>query len=487
MATITSASSGNFSDTATWVGGVVPGAGDDAVAATGHVVVIDFDVTVLSFQQTGTGKFTLGDGRNVTGDVIANAGTFTSGGTVDVICGVGESATINGNVTGVSSTAVNVAGVVVSGVGSLTLNGDVTGSAGNASSEANGHAGVFTDVACTITINGNVSGGSGAHKRGLQAGALSGAVSLTVIGDLSSGSGVQTYGVFNTGASATVTVTATTVQGGSGTNTQGINNTGASATVTVTATTVQGGAANGAHGINNIGASATVTVTATTVQGGGINISHGINNTGASATVTTIGTTQGGGGSFAYGINNTGASATVTTIGTTQGGGGTIAHGINNTGGSSTTTVIGEAIAGASLQHGILSTATANGVIFTGDITDSPTGTVAISTRLFRITDTSPSGVTTYANTAGFPSGTPVSRVSADLVIGMAQEVDVRLNTVYGFNSELTGQLAVPPPQSVAAGVPTDNTVGTGGIDQANLVAVIGAQIAAASSTPSVP
>jgi hypothetical protein len=140
MATITSAASGNFSDTATWVGGVVPGAGDDAVAATGHVIVIDVDVTVDKVTQTGTGKFTLGDGRTLTANVEANAGTFTSGGTVDVICGAGESATINGNVTGVSSTAVNVAGVVVSGVGSLTLNGNVTGSAGNASSEANGHA-----------------------------------------------------------------------------------------------------------------------------------------------------------------------------------------------------------------------------------------------------------------------------------------------------------------------------------------------------------
>jgi hypothetical protein len=173
-------------------------------------------------------------------------------------------------------------------------------------------------------------------------------------------------------------------------------------------------------------------------------------------------------------------SATIIATATIQGGGGGTAHGINNTGASSTTTVIGEAIAGASLQHGILSTATANGVIFTGDITDSPTGTVAISTRLFRISDTSPSGVTTYANTAGFPAGTPVSRVSPDNVTGMAQEVDVRLNTVYGFNSELTGQLAVPPPQSVAAGVPTDNTVGTAAVKLSDIATVTGAQIAAA-------
>ena len=48
MATITSAGTGNFTAGATWVGGVAPGSGDIAVAATGHSVTIDADVTVTS-------------------------------------------------------------------------------------------------------------------------------------------------------------------------------------------------------------------------------------------------------------------------------------------------------------------------------------------------------------------------------------------------------------------------------------------------------
>jgi len=47
-AAITSAQSGNWSATTTWTGGVKPGAGDTAVIATGHTVVVDENTTVGS-------------------------------------------------------------------------------------------------------------------------------------------------------------------------------------------------------------------------------------------------------------------------------------------------------------------------------------------------------------------------------------------------------------------------------------------------------
>jgi hypothetical protein len=401
MATITSAQSGDFSDTTTWVGGVVPTVGDDAVAATGHTVVIDVDTTVDKVTQAGTGKFTLGNGRTLTANVEANAGTFTSGGTVEVVATT--TAVITGNVTGVSSTAVNVAGVVVTGSGTLTITGDVTGSAGNASSDANGHAGVYANVVCNVVVNGDVTAGSGSFKRGVQFGASSGA--------------------------AVLTVTATTITGGTGASAIGIWHQGASGTVTATATTITGGAGGNTFGIYHTGATGIVTATATTITGGAGGSAYGILHTGATGLVTAVGNT------FAVGQNS----------------------------------------------HGILSSASnaGSGVVLTGDMTDSSLGATAINTRIFRLAATT-SGITTYANNIGYPTGGFVTRVSPDNVTGMPAETDVRDALTYGFNSELTGSLAVPPAASVGIGVPVDNTVGTAALAPADIAALVGAQIAAA-------
>jgi hypothetical protein len=42
---------------------------------------------------------------------------------------------------------------------------------------------------------------------------------------------------------------------------------------------------------------------------------------------------------------------------------------------------------------------------------------------------------------------------------GHPSETDVRNETIFGPNNELTGTLAVPSPSNVASGVPTDDTV----------------------------
>jgi hypothetical protein len=59
---------------------------------------------------------------------------------------------------------------------------------------------------------------------------------------------------------------------------------------------------------------------------------------------------------------------------------------------------------------------------------------------------------------------------------------DVRAGVIYGISDQLEGTLAVPPPASVAAGVPTDDTVGTAALGLADVLAGTGAQIAAATS-----
>jgi hypothetical protein len=467
MATITSAQTGNFSDTATWVGGVVPTVGDIAVAATGHVIAIDVDVTVTKVTQAGTGKFTLGNGRTLTAEVEANAGTFTSGGTVEVTATSGNTAYIIGNVTGVSSTAVNVCGVNVTGTGTLELTGNVTASAGSAGTEANGHASLYTNVTCTINITGNVTGGTGQDKRGVQVGASSNAI-VTIIGSVFGSplnTGTRGYGLFLQGTSCSATI-AGDVTGGGASNANGILLSGASANVTI-AGNVTGGTTSNAQGAGSTGAFATITVTGGVIGGSG-SAAHGANATGATATVTITGTATGGSGASVYGAHATGTSATITITGDVTGGAGTSAHGAYATGATSLITVTGSATSSSTSSNAIRSDATSSGygVLFSGDLTDTQSGVVACFARFFRIIDTSPSGVTQYANNASFPTGGTVSRVSADNVTGMPAEANVRDGLTFGYNDELEGTLAMPNSGSVALGVPVDNTTGTAVLTQ---------------------
>ena len=74
-AAITSAQSGNWSATATWVGGVKPGDGDTAVIATGHTVTVDENTTVGATTGTVAG-------------VTINGTNSTTYGTLQVADGV---------------------------------------------------------------------------------------------------------------------------------------------------------------------------------------------------------------------------------------------------------------------------------------------------------------------------------------------------------------------------------------------------------------
>jgi hypothetical protein len=419
MATITSAASGNFSDTATWVGGVVPTVGDTAVAATGHVVAIDVDVTVDAVDQAGTGKFTLGNGRTLTAEVIARAGTFTSGGTVEVTATAGNTATIVGDVTS-SGLVTNGRGITVTGSGTLELYGTVFSSNLTAAS-----AMVSTATSCTINIFGALDG------RGF--------VGRTQCVDIS-------------GSSVSVNVVGNVYPASNPGNGEAIRSSASPATITI---------------VGDIESSAN---------------SLSVSTTGAQTTVTVIGDVAGGGGSAVHGIRTTGVSDAVTVTGAVTAGSGANANGILCTGGSSLIDLVGSAESVGTSSHGIRSDATSAGfgVRFSGNLIDSPSGVVACYSRFFRIQDTSPSGITQYANDDNFPTGGLVSRVSPDLVTGMAAQSDVRAGLAYGFNDELTGALAVPPAEAVSFGVPVDNTTGTAALNLGDVAAVTGAQIAAA-------
>jgi hypothetical protein len=432
MATITSAQTGDFSDTATWVGGVVPTVGDIAVAANGHVVAIDTDVTLTRVTQLGTGKFTLGGGRTLTAEVQAVSGSFTSGGTVEVTATSGSTAYIIGNVTGLSSTAVNICGVNVTGTGTLQLTGNVTGSPGSVT-EANGHAGVYINSSATVEITGQLDGGTGGAKRALQVGTSGVNATVIINGNVLGGTTSNCLGILIQASSCTFQITGN-VTGGIGQNAEAIQST------TSPVITITGNVTAGAR--------------------------HGVFITGVSPSVTVVGNATAGNATNNIAVYCSGASAIITITGNVIGAAGTNA--VYAAGATSFIDVVGNATAGGTSGHAIRSDATSAGfgVRFSGETTDTQSGVRAIYTRFFRVVSTAPSGVVRYANDASFPTGGTVSRVSPDNVTGMPATNNVRSGLTYGYNDELSGTLAMPNSGSVALGVPVDDTTGVAVLTQ---------------------
>jgi hypothetical protein len=393
MATITSAASGDFSDTATWVGGVVPTVGDVAVAATGHVIVIDVDVTVDEVDQAGTGKFTLGNGRTLTANITARAGTFTTGGTVEVIATSGNTATIVGNIDGVSTTAASIAGVVVSGDGRLEFTGDITGSAGNATA-ANFNAAMHISGDADVEIVGNLLGG------------------------------VNFKYALNNLAAATINITGNVTGGGSN-SANGLNNTSA-ATINITGNVT--GGSNGANGLNNT-AAATINITGD-LTGGPTTTPHGLNNTGA-ATITITGNLTGGIGSGSNGFNNTGA-ATIAATGTFTANTGA---GINNTSAGAVIRALGECLPSGS-QNAI--TSTQGTLLVTGPLRANATGTQALYARNW-YWDASAIGSALLMEVYSQDILTLRNLYSAEALPGVPAEADVKDGVSYGPVGELTG------------------------------------------------
>jgi hypothetical protein len=162
VATITSGAAGNYSSTATWVGGVVPGAADVAVAA--HVVTVNQDVTATELRSSGSGQFrSSAAGRTINANIVAT--------TTDCL--------------------------LLTGSGSTVINGNVTGSATAA------EYGVWVSNSHALTVVGTSTGGDGATAYGTYSDST-GAMSFT---NCQAGAGSNSHGVVTTTTSAIVTVT----------------------------------------------------------------------------------------------------------------------------------------------------------------------------------------------------------------------------------------------------------------------------------------
>lgn len=226
MALIVSATSGNFNVGGTWVGGVVPGVGDEAQAATGHVVTITANVTCTEISNAGTGKFIINSGVTLTANVTSK-GTATcleftaaspaqafvvgnvSGSTLATGIGITNSSsgtiTITGNV--ISGTTTNVHGIINNSNGIVNVTGNVNPSAsaaGNPTPNAIQNAATGT-VNVTGTVTGGAGTGIGAGMRGIQNNSTG---TVVVVGACvaGTGSGTTPSAVFNNSTGA-ITIT----------------------------------------------------------------------------------------------------------------------------------------------------------------------------------------------------------------------------------------------------------------------------------------
>ena len=276
MAIIRAAANGNFSAPATWIGGVVPTATDDAVS-NNFIVVVDTNITVLTLSNSTTGGATVGGGFNFTaGGFTANI-TSLSAAATGLILFNHTTGTNTVNVT--NSFFPNVNAIQFAGGGTVNFNiplifpgGSIVNGAflkngtgtlnfvGNVQGAASGNNGVIHINAGTANITGNVQGGvSTQSTSGLQ---ISGGT-ITVTGSVTGGSSTGlTHGILLGSGSLVVIGNVTGGVGGGG---QGINST-TTGSITVTGTI----SANAGVGLSSNSLAAIVQVSGPLVNVNGI-------------------------------------------------------------------------------------------------------------------------------------------------------------------------------------------------------------------------
>ena len=229
MATITAAQTGDWSDTSTWTGGVLPGADDTARIDNDYVVTIDQDITVVALETTTNapaGYFTITASRNCTVGALIAGGECANG--VVYIDATGAAVTWHGDIA-----ADARVGIVVVALDTLTIVGDVHGSDSTAyiagvsagltlhlsvtgavrGGNAIGAKGVMSlpEGAATVVVVGTITGGSGEGSNGAQLVVSSG--SLTITGDVTGGSASSSYGALIGYAEDSCTIAGTLTAG----------------------------------------------------------------------------------------------------------------------------------------------------------------------------------------------------------------------------------------------------------------------------------
>ena len=177
MALILSAATGNFNAGATWVGGIVPGAADEARASTTHTVTITANVTCTELSNAGTGTYVLNSGVTLTANVTNKSATASSP-CLSFSAASPATASIVGNPTGGGASGATA--VFFNGTGTLTITGNSTGGTSTSAHGVNNSAGG------SLNFSGNALGGSGGSASGVQ---NSNVGNTTITGNVTAGSG----------------------------------------------------------------------------------------------------------------------------------------------------------------------------------------------------------------------------------------------------------------------------------------------------------
>lgn len=168
----------------------------DAVFANSYTVTIDVDSFASVYRTsaaTGSaagGSFTVSDGVVVTGDIIAGTTTVMT-----FNAGVSAVYTLNGDVTGSSSTGAARGAVLTTGF--LTINGSSTGGSSSSSTFAASSSGIQVSsvpAAAYLLLTGNAIAGNGNKCVGVLGG---GHETVTVLGYAEGNSGLDRYGLTN--------------------------------------------------------------------------------------------------------------------------------------------------------------------------------------------------------------------------------------------------------------------------------------------------
>jgi len=449
MATRLAILTGNWSNTATWTGGIIPVPGDDVVA-NGRTVTIDGTFTVQTLRNdtlggaTAGGTFVLANGSALT--TTASTGLFVPLNSQTPVLTFnlpsGQSASYNGSVltmpyqgiltgfgtrliqysnTGTfditgnfnidaGSANVQKSCILITGTGTVNILGNLTNTCVPIPVVNNPHAALYIAGAATVNVNSILISGGAVSSVACSAIYMQAAANLTITSTVISSINGSVAPAIYMRAGGTCNITATTITGGGGTLAT-IQNDTIGTPITITGLLTAGA---GARVVNSI---SSVTI-------------NGAVDTPALGTVPAISTT----GSVIINGN-------VTNNGD---GGGVFCSG--------NATITGNVITnGNSTALNCGGLATINGLIFNNQQFQG-----VYAPRILI------GALTTAMRYQTFAGATQLMFSSSSITLGQPTPNNVRLGTSYGLAPDVfTGTCVIPAPSAVLVGAPTDNTVGT--------------------------